>query len=154
MSFLSGIGKAIGGALLGGFTSGLSKRVDAQIGGKKAALYGGTPSGGQQQIQHHHSREYQSADHTQQTNSQGQVLAHQTQMREMDHLAESARQWNQQQHELRMQRDYFKSMGALNGDQNNGDAWWQAPRTTPNPDRPHEAPVYFNPYGRHELPQR
>ncbi len=40
-----GIWGRIGGALLEGGLSGLSKRAEAQIGGKKAAMYGATGMG-------------------------------------------------------------------------------------------------------------
>lgn len=52
--------------------------------------------------------------------SQGQALSHNVQMQENQLIARSIEQQNQHQHELRMQREYLRGMGAMNGDPNNG----------------------------------
>lgn len=61
-------------AIIGGVRSGLSKRIDAQIAGRKAAQFGGTAAGGLQMADQAYSGEAMAAQASQQAESQGQYL--------------------------------------------------------------------------------
>lgn len=62
-------------ALIGGIRSGFSKRIDAQIAGRKAALYGGTPAGALQLADSRSAGELAAAQFSSQAESQGQYLS-------------------------------------------------------------------------------
>ncbi len=126
-AFLTAAGKAIGTAALGGLTSGISKRIEAQVGGEKAARYGATGYEGSRAIDRHHFADTQ-------FRSQGQQQA-----------AGANLQYNAIQNEneqRRLQRAHERSMLQMsisaNGQSDTGQVpWWaiKAPDRSPPPRR-------------------
>ena len=153
-AFLSGIFKTLGGAILGGAASGLSKRIEGQIQGKKGLYASGT--GGAQAVQHRYD---QALQHSSQQASQGQsrsFLDFQAAQADADRINREWLQSQQHKHEKEMARMAL----SYNGDTSNGQTGsllnppsFLAPtrdpgRTGIDYDR---APVYFNPYGRENI---
>ena len=102
IAFLAGLLPTIGKALLGGVASGLAKRIDAQIGGKKAAQYGGTPSGGLQQIDINAATAAQHASQGQATSMQDAQMAHQRSLQAESLASQERMQDKQLAHEMSM----------------------------------------------------
>lgn len=96
------IAKTIGGAILGGAAQGLSKRIEAQVGGKKAAVYGASGQGATNAAQAQMQRDYVHALGTQQSTSQGQTISHQEKLNQDRYLHEGQMANKQHAHEKQM----------------------------------------------------
>ncbi len=85
----------IGGALLGGLTGGISKRIEAQVGGEKAARYGATGyEGSAQQARQHYD--------TSQAVSQGQQRDNSATLQYNEITSRERMQRVQHAHEMKM----------------------------------------------------
>ena len=118
--FFTDLRGAIKDSIIGGVRSGLSKRLDAQIGGHKAAIYGGSPAGA-----------LQVADHraTSQLASQGQEFsaaqaeqAQQGYFQFLEQMAEAdfTRQRRLMGYQHLLNKDMVTHTYSLNGDTANG----------------------------------